>query len=91
MKLKILALAVSLSSFSAFSSPWIEAEQAQLKHSIDLLVSYNLIQRPVNQYPLLWRGIVQDLAAVNMNEVPEPAKFALAHVKHALSNAKQQR
>ena len=91
MKLKILALAVSLSSFSAFSSPWIEAEQAQLKHSIDLLVSYNLIQRPVNQYPLLWRGIVQDLAAVDMNEVPEPAKFALTHVKHALSNAKQQR
>ncbi len=91
MKLKVLALAVCLSSFSAISSPWIEAEQAQLKHSIDLLVSHKLIQRPVNQYPLLWRGIVQDLAAIDMNEVPESAKFAIAHIKHALSNSKQKR
>jgi hypothetical protein len=90
MKLKVLALAMGLSSFSAISNPWIDAEEAQLKHSIDLLVSHNLINRPVNQYPLLWRGLVQDISAIDNDKVPESAQFALAHVKHALAIAKQQ-
>ncbi|RZQ54544.1 hypothetical protein C1E23_02615 [Pseudoalteromonas phenolica] len=89
MKLNILAIAIGLSSFSALSSPWIDAEQTQLKHSIDLLVSHKLIKRPVNQYPLLWRGLVQDMAAIDYDAIPESAQFALAHVKHALNTAKQ--
>ncbi|RZM81466.1 hypothetical protein C3B51_08440 [Pseudoalteromonas rubra] len=80
-----------LASAQAFASPWIEAEQSNLKHSIDLLVSAGVIQRPVNQYPLMWNGLVDDLANTDPSALPDDVQFALLHVNHALEQAKRDR
>ncbi|KNC68819.1 capsule assembly Wzi family protein [Pseudoalteromonas ardens] len=80
---------LALASASAFSSPWIDAGESHLKHSIDLLVSAGVIQRPVNQYPLMWNGLVDDLIKADSAQLPEDAQFALQHVKHALEQAKR--
>ncbi|CAH9054372.1 hypothetical protein PSECIP111951_01978 [Pseudoalteromonas holothuriae] len=95
MKLSYLSavLSLTLSSY-AFASPWINADESELKHSVDTLVSHGLINRPVNQYPLLWQGLIQDLAQIESSEnhnIPEQAQFALAHVRHALAQAKRER
>ena len=84
------AIALSLAATTqVIASPWITHDQAALKHSIDLLVSHNIINRPVNQYPLLWQGIVQDLATIDEANLTPQSHFALQHLKHALQQAKR--
>ncbi|MCG7535680.1 capsule assembly Wzi family protein [Pseudoalteromonas sp. OOF1S-7] len=78
-----------LASAQAFASPWVDAQQSNLKHSIDLLVSAGVIQRPVNQYPLMWNGLVGDLAKADASALPDDVQFALRHVNHALDQARQ--
>lgn len=90
MKKCLLSLAVLVGTY-AHASPWIEVSQSELKHSIDLLVAEGVINRPVNQYPLLWSGIVNDLAAIDDSNLSETASFALAHLRHALKQAKRER
>ncbi|TMP37764.1 capsule assembly Wzi family protein [Pseudoalteromonas rubra] len=90
MKFNYLILSgLALASAQAVSSPWIDAQQSHLKHSIDLLVSAGVIQRPVNQYPLMWNGLVDDLSGVDSEQLPADAQFALQHLNHALRIAKQ--
>ncbi|MEJ6474415.1 capsule assembly Wzi family protein [Pseudoalteromonas piscicida] len=88
MKKCLLSLAVLAGTY-AHASPWIEVSQSDLKHSIDLLVAEGVINRPVNQYPLLWSGIVNDLAMVEERQLSKTASFALAHLRHALKQAKR--
>lgn len=90
MKKSLLSLAVLMGT-CAHASPWIEVSQSELKHSIDLLVAQGVINRPVNQYPLLWSGIVNDLASVDDRNLSQTASFALAHLRHALKQAKRER
>lgn len=89
MKRKLIALGLTLTCSQSFASPWITSDETQLKHSIDLLVSHGVIKRPVNQYPLMWRGLVQDIVMIDATQLSSDTQFALAHVKHALSQAKQ--
>ncbi|WP_105166838.1 capsule assembly Wzi family protein [Pseudoalteromonas sp. T1lg23B] len=90
MKLSYFSAALLLAtSCNSIASPWINANESELKHSIDMLVSAGLINRPVNQYPLLWQGIIQDLDKIDSKRVAHNAQFALAHLRHALVQAKR--
>lgn len=90
MKHLPLTLAVCLfTSTHAIASPWITSDESALKHSLDLLASHGVINRPINQYPLLWQGIVQDLSRVDESTLSLQAHFALQHVQHALQQAKR--
>lgn len=91
--MKYLPLSVAISfavSTYTVASPWITTEESTLKHSIDLLVSHGVINRPVNQYPLLWQGLVQDLAIIDESTLNPQALFSLQHIKHALQQAKRE-
>ncbi|WP_419146964.1 capsule assembly Wzi family protein [Pseudoalteromonas 'SMAR'] len=88
MKKLLLPLATLLSA-QVHASPWIDVTQSEIKHSIDMLVAERVINRPVNQYPLLWSGIVNDLAAIEEQTLSPSASFALAHLRHALKQAKR--
>ncbi|MCF6439009.1 capsule assembly Wzi family protein [Pseudoalteromonas luteoviolacea] len=91
MKLKkIFAVSLCAMSFHSYASPWVTAEDNLLKHSIDLLVSYGLINRPVNQYPLLWQGIASDLQQIDSTQLNNETAFAVSHLRHALNHAKQE-
>ncbi|KZN51430.1 capsule assembly Wzi family protein [Pseudoalteromonas luteoviolacea] len=90
MKLKQLcAISLCAISFHSDASPWISAEDSTLKHSIDLLVSHGLINRPVNQYPLLWQGITSDLKQIKSSQLNNETAFAVSHLRHALQYAKR--
>ncbi|AOT09663.1 capsule assembly Wzi family protein [Pseudoalteromonas luteoviolacea] len=91
MKLKHLsAVCLCTLSLHSYAGPWISAEDSALKHSIDLLVSYGLINRPVNQYPLLWQGIAHDLQHIDSSTLNEDTAFAVSHLRHALQYAKKE-
>lgn len=91
MKIGYLSAAIGLSLFSHYSiaQPWIAPDDPFIRSSVELLVSEGVIERPVNTYPLMWQGIAQDLAQVSQDTLPQKAQFAYAHLKHALSFAKQ--
>ncbi|MCF6435547.1 capsule assembly Wzi family protein [Pseudoalteromonas sp. MMG022] len=92
MKLtRLSTVLLAATSISSFASPWINTNESELKHSIDMLVSAGLINRPVNQYPLLWQGLIQDLDKIEQKQVAHNAQFALTHLRHALTQAKRAR
>ncbi|MCG7547165.1 capsule assembly Wzi family protein [Pseudoalteromonas sp. Of7M-16] len=89
MKLRYLsAIGLCTLSLNSHAGPWISAEDSALKHSIDLLVSHGLINRPVNQYPLLWQGIAHDLKQIDSATLSTESAFAVSHLRHALQHAK---
>ncbi|TQF72159.1 capsule assembly Wzi family protein [Pseudoalteromonas luteoviolacea] len=86
MKLRrISAVCLCAISLHIEASPWITAQDSSTKHSIDLLVSHGLINRPVNQYPLFWQGIAEDLSNIDSTKLSEQTAFAVSHLRHALS------
>ncbi|CAM4082006.1 capsule assembly Wzi family protein [Pseudoalteromonas byunsanensis] len=90
MKLSYLNAALLFAtSCSSIASPWINTNESELKHSVDMLVSAGLINRPVNQYPLLWQGLIQDLDKIDQKQVAVNVQFALTHLRHALHQAKR--
>ncbi|WP_105253905.1 capsule assembly Wzi family protein [Pseudoalteromonas sp. T1lg75] len=84
-----LALSASLCAAQAHAGPWIDPDSALLRSSIDMLVNQGVINRPVNTYPLMWKGIAGDLQAVSVQELTPQARFAYHHVQHALKYAQQ--
>ncbi|MCF2857367.1 capsule assembly Wzi family protein [Pseudoalteromonas sp. SMS1] len=90
MKLKLISAASLLAvSLHTVASPWISAQDSTTKHSIDLLVSHGLINRPVNQYPLLWQGIAHDLSQIDSTQLSEQTAFAVSHLRHVLNKDKR--
>ncbi|MFY8274098.1 capsule assembly Wzi family protein [Pseudoalteromonas sp. SSDWG2] len=86
---RTLVIGALLLPMQAIASPWIGTESAQLRHSVEVLVNYNVIKRPVNTYPLMWKGIISDLHAVPVHTLEPQAQFAYYHLQHALKFAKQ--
>lgn len=74
---------------AAFAAPWIDTEDPMLRMSIQALADANVISRPVNTYPLFWKGIAIDIAAYDEQKIPAHVLFAFYHVKHSLRFAKQ--
>ncbi len=91
-KLSAIAFAVGLST-STFvaASPWIDTQDAYLKHSITALANGGIIKSPVNTYPLMYKSIAADLKAAHNGTIPEHLKFALKHVEHALKHGQRKR
>lgn len=88
-KVSHLTCAVALLlSPSILAAPWIDTEDRMLRVSVQALADANIIKRPVNTYPLFWKGIAVDIAAFDENKVPSNVLFAYYHVKHALRFAK---
>lgn len=84
-----LALGLLLTP-TAFAAPWIDTEDRMLRISVQALADANVIKRPVNTYPLMWKGIAADIAAFDEKEIPAHALFAYYHVKHSLRFAKSE-
>lgn len=88
-KVSFLSCTVGLLlSSSAFAAPWIDTEDPMLRMSVQALADANIIKRPVNTYPLFWKGIAQDIASADENAVPSHVLFAYYHIKHSLRFAK---
>ena len=89
MKLTPVVLGcIALASSNIYAEPWVTTDDVFLRAAIDKLVSEGVIRRPVNSYPLMYKGIAQDLASVNESALSEDARFAYRKVQHALTVAK---
>lgn len=84
-----LVLGSLLFGSSVHASPWIDTDSPLLRSSVEMLVSHGVIKRPVNTYPLMWKGIAQDLHNVTAKDLAPQAQFAYHHLQHALKFAQQ--
>ncbi len=83
MKLKLLSLLVCAAaavSTPALAGWWIEADDLSLRNDIQLLSDAGFIRQPINTYPLMWAGIVQDLQQLDPATLDEDAQQALQRV-----------
>lgn len=53
------------------AEPWIDTRDAGLRVDIDRLSNAGIIKVPVNTYPLMWVGIINDLEASPKKALPE--------------------
>lgn len=75
----LLGCAVVLSS-QASAGWWIEADDLALRNDIQLLSDAGYIRQPINTYPLMWSGIVQDLQRVDSAAMAPELQDALQRV-----------
>ena len=86
---RTLIASALLTCISIEAEPWIDTTDPYLRQSIEQLVSYGVIKRPINNYPLMWQGIAQDLSQAKRNQLPKETEFAFNHVRHALRFAQK--
>ncbi len=78
-------LSVLIGCAAAVSVPvsaglWIEPDDLALRNDIQLLADLGYVQQPVNTFPLMWSGIVQDLQSLNPDQLDADARDALQRV-----------
>jgi len=85
-----LLLSSLLFTLPATASWWIEPDDLALRMDIQLLADAGLIQQPVNTFPLMWSGIVEDLQAVDSTRLSDIEQDALARVLHIWQRDRRQ-
>ncbi len=81
--LKLLSVLISCAvvmSAPASAGWWIEADDLALRNDIQLLADSGYIRQPINTYPLMWSGIVQDLQSVDADALTPDLRDALHRV-----------
>ncbi len=56
-----LIFMLSCFSFSANAEPWLDTHNAPLRADIEQLSRAGIIRVPINTWPLMWSGILNDL------------------------------
>ncbi|MDA9240692.1 hypothetical protein N9P24_00820 [bacterium] len=56
-----LALSLTLLVTAATGEPWVDTRNAPLRADIERLSRAGLIQVPINTWPLMWSGVLNDL------------------------------
>ncbi len=75
-----------LAAPASMASPWIGTNDESLHQDIRTLVEFNVIDAVAISYPVPWRGIDSQLARVEANALPEPAKRAARRLQHYLKH-----
>ena len=60
-KVVVLVLLLSFFSLCAKAEPWLDTGNAPLRADIERLSRAGVIQVPINTWPLMWSGILNDL------------------------------
>ncbi len=64
----------------AFAGWWIDADDLALRNDIQLLSDAGYIRQPINTYPLMWSGILQDLQSADTTTLSPQMQEALQRV-----------
>lgn len=88
--LAICALASALAG-KVEASPWIEANDAYLRASIEQLADAGYLRGHVNTYPLMWSGIARDLRRIDPAWLNDDELHAYYRVSAALDFAQMER
>ena len=58
---RILVAALFLSSVNLYAEPWIDTRNAWLRADIERLARAGIINVPINTWPLMWSGVIEDM------------------------------
>ena len=58
---RILVAAFFLSSINLYAEPWIDTRNAWLRADIERLARAGIINVPINTWPLMWSGVIEDM------------------------------
>ncbi|WP_411360689.1 hypothetical protein [Pseudidiomarina sp. YC-516-91] len=60
----------------AVATPWLDAEELHVRHSLQVLADAGLLRAPVTTFPVLWRPLLTDLEAINPDQLTELQQVA---------------
>lgn len=62
------------------ATPWLDAEELHVRHSLQVLADAGLLQAPVTTFPVMWRPLIADLEQIDpatLTELQRVAYFKL--------------
>jgi len=81
----LLVIFIQLASFESHSSPWMDANDMNLRADIQLLNDTNLINLPVTTYPLMWASIAPEIKNINLSNLSEIQINALINIRRQMN------
>ncbi|WP_417683576.1 hypothetical protein [Pseudidiomarina aquimaris] len=70
----VLALAVLPAAVQA--TPWLDAEELHVRHSLQVLADAGLLSAPVTSFPVMWRPLIADLERIDPSALTELQRVA---------------
>lgn len=58
------------------ATPWLDAEELHVRHSLQVLADAGLLSAPVTTYPVMWRPLLADLESINPDALSELQRVA---------------
>lgn len=83
----ILACGLVTVAPQAQSSVYIDANNQDLRNSLNVLVDAGFINTPLQQFPMPWRAILLELDTIDNQQLNATQRLALLQVRHYLRNA----
>lgn len=80
----IITAMLCFTAMTAQSSPWIGTTDKSLHYDLRLLAEQGLLDMAVTTYPVPWKGIGEQLNALQTEQLDAPAALAVARLKHYL-------
>lgn len=75
-----LLLILFFSCLPTKATPWLDAEELHVRHSLQVLADAGLLTAPVTTFPVMWRPLLADLEVIdpdNLTELQRVAYFKL--------------
>ncbi|GAA5219226.1 capsule assembly Wzi family protein [Corallincola platygyrae] len=76
---------------AANAAPWVSPDDIHLRADIQMLADAGIITVPVNTFPLMWSGIIQDLEKASISSEQEAIRLAIHRVRHAFTQQNDKR
>lgn len=76
----MVALFALTGPVSVSATPWLDAEELHVRHSLQVLADAGLLRAPVTTFPVLWRPLLADLEALDpeqLNDLQQVAYYKL--------------
>lgn len=83
----VALIAVILSPVKLSAEPWVDTREPWLRADIEYLAGVGLIQVPINTWPLMWSGILNDLERADLQGHSQRAVNSHARLMAAGSRA----
>lgn len=88
MKKSLSFVAAALFSSAATSTPWLGADDAQLRHALQVLSNADVIVVPSETFPLMWQQLYGQLMRVDVNQLSETEHAAYQRLFNAANFAR---
>lgn len=78
------AVLLLLTSTASHATPWLDAEELHVRHSLQVLADAGLLSAPVTTFPVMWRPIIADLERLDPEKLSALQRTAYYKLSHLL-------